>query len=221
MFISHRYKIIFIHIQKAGGSSIQRLFEQLDPQLVTNIAIDPVKKRPKHCFATDIAEVIGYEQFNKYTTFSVVRNPFDRLVSWYWMLKLRSFEEENPDIIETEGDKVNFALIDALNQHASDFEGFVNLPEDHPNGLFRRFFFNQLDFLTDDTGEITVDHVLRFENLAVDFATFAARQGIAGTLPHMNKTPRETDYRHYYNDVTRQIVAERFRRDLEYFDYHF
>lgn len=221
MFISHRYRIIFIHIQKAGGSSIQRLFEQLDPELVTNIAIDPAKQRPKHCFARDIAEVIDDEMFRAYTSFSVVRNPFDRLVSWYWMLKLRSFEEENPDIIETAGDKVNFALIDELNRHASDFEGFVKLPESHPGGLFQRFFFNQLDFLTDTNGEVMVNQVLRFENLAADFAQFAAQQGFSADLPHSNKTPRAADYRQYYNDTSQQLITARFQRDLDHFSYHF
>lgn len=220
MFISHRHKIIFIHIQKAGGSSIQRLFEQLDPELVTQIAIDPAKNRPKHCFATDISEVIGKQMFDEYTTFSVVRNPFDRLVSWYWMLKLRSFEEANPDIIETAGDKVNFALIDALNEHASTFEAFISLPEDHECSLFKRFFFNQLDYLSDDNG-VAVDHLLKFENLNDDFANFAKQQGIIGALPHMNKTPRKADYHSYYSDVTQQLVTERFQRDLDYFNYRF
>lgn len=220
MFISHRYKIIFIHIQKAGGSSIQRLFEQLDPELVTQIAIDPSKNRPKHCFATDISEVIGEKMFNEYTTFSVVRNPFDRLVSWYWMLKLRSFEEKNPDIIETPGDKVNFALMDALNEHASTFEAFVSLPEDHECSLFKRFFFNQLDYLSEGN-KVIVDHVLTFENLNDDFANFAKQQSITGSLSHINKTPRQADYRRYYNDTTQPLVAARFQHDLDYFNYHF
>lgn len=221
MFISHRYKLIFVHIQKAGGSSIQRLFEQLDPELVTKIAIDPAKKRPKHCFASDIAEVIGEETFREYTSFTVVRNPFDRLVSWYWMLKLRSFEEENPDIIETEGDKVNFALIDELNKHASDFDGFLALPQQHESGLFERFFYNQMDFITDHSGKPMLDHILRFENLAEDFQHLANSLGIDAELPFINKTPRKADYHTYYNAQTQSVVAQRFQRDLDYFQYTF
>lgn len=220
MFISHRYKVIFIHIQKAGGSSIQKLFEALDPELETTIAIDEAKNRPKHCFASDVEEVIGSEQFREYYTFSVVRNPFDRLVSWYWMLKLRSFEEENPYVIETPGDKVNFALIDELNRSAKSFDEFVELPRDHGKGLFERFFFNQLDYVSDDTG-VSVNKILRFESLANDFSELASDLGISKQLPHMNKTPRKGDYREYYNDTTRQIIEQRYARDLAYFNYTF
>lgn len=220
MFISHRYNVIFIHIQKAGGSSIQRLFEQLDPQLETTINIDEAKNRPKHCFASDIEEVIGREKFNNYYTFSVVRNPFDRLVSWYWMLKLRSFEEENPDLIETPGDKVNFALIDELNKNAQNFDQFVALPKDHRSGLFQRFFFNQLDYVSNDKG-VSVNKILRFENLADDFSEFASEVGISQELPHMNKTPRKADYHDYYNNKTRKIIEQRYQRDLDYFHYTF
>lgn len=220
MFISHRYQAIFIHIQKAGGSSIQQLFQQLDPELVTNIAIDPAKNRPKHCFASDIEKAIGSELFLKYTKFSAVRNPFDRLVSWYWMLRTHSFEEENPDVIETEGDVVHFALRESLRKYTRNFEDFVNLPVQHQSELFDRFLVNQLDFLSDDTG-IIVDRVLRFENLQQDFTGLAEHLGINGQLPHMNKTPRDADYRKYYNATTKQVVAERFHRDLDYFDYTF
>lgn len=220
MFISHRYRVIFIHIQKAGGSSIQQLFQELDPGLVTNIAIDPAKNRPKHCFATDVEEAVGSELFGTYAKFCVVRNPFDRLVSWYWMLQMHSFEEENPDVIETEGDVVHFALRDSLRKYTRNFEDFVNLPVLHQSDLFDRFLVNQLDFISGDNGVI-VDRVLRFEKLQEDFAGFAEQLGIPGQLPHMNKTPRDADYRKYYNATTKQAVAERFRRDLDYFGYSF
>ena len=37
--------------------------------------------------ATDIQEAIEPDIFNIYTKFSIVRNPFDRMVSWYSMFK--------------------------------------------------------------------------------------------------------------------------------------
>lgn len=65
-----------------------------------------------------------------------------------------------------------------------------------------------------------VDFIGRYENLEADFATVAARLGIAGNLAWVNAS-RHAGYRDYYDDVTRVIVAKRFARDIAAFDYRF
>lgn len=99
MFISHKYKVIFVHIQRTGGTSILKAFEALDPDLVKILPFNPAQKRTKHCFASDIQALIDEEIFTTYTKFSVVRNPFDRMVSWYLMLKQGMGEgDRNPKL---------------------------------------------------------------------------------------------------------------------------
>lgn len=83
VFISHRYRAIFVHIQRTGGNSVQKIFEETDPGLVETISVDPSVLRTKHCHAADIAAAIDPAVFRAYTKFCVVRNPFDRMVSWY------------------------------------------------------------------------------------------------------------------------------------------
>lgn len=83
MFISHKYKAIFVHIQRTGGNSIQKIFEAHDPALIETIAPHPSHQRTKHCYIADIAAVVDPEILRDYTKFAVVRNPFDRMVSWY------------------------------------------------------------------------------------------------------------------------------------------
>ncbi len=86
MFISHKYKVIFVHIQRAGGSSIHRVFQQYDPDLVETLPINSAMKRTKHSFITDIRNAVDRDIFENYLKFCVVRNPFDRMVSWYHMV---------------------------------------------------------------------------------------------------------------------------------------
>jgi hypothetical protein len=83
MFISHRYRAIFVHIQRTGGNSVQKVFAEHDPDLIEAVPVDPANQRTKHCFASDIRAAIEPATFAGYTKFAVVRNPYERMVSWY------------------------------------------------------------------------------------------------------------------------------------------
>jgi hypothetical protein len=86
VFISHKYKAIFVHIQRTGGNSVQKVFADHDPDLIEAVPVDPAKKRTKHCFASDIRAAIEPATFAAYTKFAVVRNPYERMASWYFHL---------------------------------------------------------------------------------------------------------------------------------------
>lgn len=235
MFISHRYKAIFVHIQRTGGNSVAKIFAQNDPELVETIPVDPSKNRTKHAWIADIRAAIGDDIFTRYTKFCVVRNPFERIVSWYAHLKNPLNEGDKPVGVTNSPDDqarkaaeefaLRFEAIGervkrAVNENASSFDEFVMLPRDHPDGFFERFYANQLDYISID-GEVVVDAVLRFEDLNKDFAALAGRIGLPASLPHINASSRDSDYRKYYSEKTRAIIAERFHRDCERWGYAF
>ena len=65
-----------------------------------------------------------------------------------------------------------------------------------------------------------VTHLLRFENLEEDFKIIQKIFQCYEPLPLSNKTHHD-HYRTYYNDETRQAVAEMFKEDIEAFGYEF
>lgn len=272
MFISHKYKTIFIHIQRTGGNSIQKLFEEADPELIETVEVDPANKRIKHCYAVDIAKAIDPEIFNGYTKFAVVRNPFERMVSWYSMFK-HGFSKDDrmvkvearPRLAEIYYQGVNritdlkfskrdwlfnawdflfqrlpmdsnsansqqqvairFAqtgtnIMLAIEQDASTFEEFISLPPEHADGLFSRFYVNQLDYISSND-KLLVDRVLRLETLTGDFNALANEIGLDTNLEQINSIARKTHYRNYYTTETKELVSKRFQRDLDYFGYEF
>ena len=74
MVIIHKIKTIFIHIHRTGGSSMISLLKQALPNQVDIIA--------QHGNASTMESKLLTEHPD-YFVFSMVRNPWDRALSWY------------------------------------------------------------------------------------------------------------------------------------------
>lgn len=239
MFISHKYRAIFVHIQRTGGNSIQRVFEEHDPDLIEAVPIAAEKLRTKHCYLSDIAEAIPADIFRSYCKFAVVRNPFDRLLSWYTHLAGQPNAEDAGILFRRDGaPDLTSQLADLAQRHESigeqvraavgqlsrNFSEFLRIPASAANGLFARFYVNQVDYLTVG-GALAMDHILRFETLPADFERLAQAIGFAGRLPHRNRSTRANDHANdYANDYdveTQKLVAVRCQPDCAAFGYRF
>mgnify|MGYP001327920279 CR=1 FL=1 len=150
------------------------------------------------------ASIKDFSNKKDYFKFAFVRNPWDKAVSdWIYL-------QEQADIKPTEPLK-NYLLQEgffATINHLNNRDGRA----DH--------FATQSSFIVENEN-IAVDFVGKFENLQEDFKTVCDKLGIANPeLPHKNKTNRK-HYTEYYDDETRQIVAEKYAKDIEYFGYKF
>ncbi|MEK7168070.1 MAG: sulfotransferase family 2 domain-containing protein [Patescibacteria group bacterium] len=210
MPISHKHKIIFIHIPKAGGSSIEKAFGLYGSNNKGDNAPDPNifygienGKALQHLTALEIKDKIPENIWNAYFKFSFVRNPFDRLVSEYsWRLeKLKKNKIPNISFSEF----LDQYLLPAINGDNTD------TLSDHFK-LQTEFLFNQ--------DALLVDFVGRLENFNEDFKTICQKIGVKIKLPHENKT-RHQDCQRYYNDETKKIVSKIYQKDLEKFNYSF
>ena len=165
----------------------------------------------KHESAYEAKSRIPDEIWKEYFKFSFVRNPWDRLASWYLhMKKHHTRHGDNP-------------FFDYLMSVGDTFENFIlngDKTVSTPWGN-RNLFTNQLDQLSFEN-RLLVDFVGKFESLESDWKLILDRIGYTGQadLPHVNRIPRK-HYRELYTERTRAIVAEKFRNDIREFGYRF
>ncbi|HEY7544034.1 MAG TPA: sulfotransferase family protein [Blastocatellia bacterium] len=153
-------------------------------------------------------------------SFAFVRNPWDRLVSCY-RDKIRGEVEGYTYFTIRPGVANCLARFDAFvpGMPFADFVAAVaSISDEDADEHFR----SQYTFVTNEDGEIGVDFIGRFEQLAEDFRFVQERIGLpCNDLPWLQKARGAARYADFYDNETRQIVSERFRQDIEMFGYEF
>jgi hypothetical protein len=203
MLISNSGKFIFIHIEKTGGCSIEQVIKEHVP--------DARHILGRHDHASLAKSEIGAE-WGQYFKFAFVRNPWDRLVSWYTMITERaSIQPEHSQLWD-------YAL-----ENSTNFEELIYNCTDVIECTMgkRSFMFNQKDYLVGEDGQIIVDFIGRFETFNQDAEAVLTRLGLPGvSLPHVNKS-NHRHYSEYYSAKIKNIIAERYARDISFFSYKF
>ena len=194
---------VFIHIPKCAGTSIHVALKTIHDRL--SLPLDE-RKYHKHSKAADVRKVLGKEWDNSFR-FSFVRNPWDLMVSCYhWWLKVAP---QFPALTE------QAAYVKKL----PDFSAFMHSPygSEMINEQRGR---DLLDWISVD-GKIIVDLVGRYETLDEDWQRVCQALKVEPVpLTRENRVERD-NYRSFYNDETRQIIAERFARTIEHSGYEF
>ena len=216
MLLSHRYQFVFVHIAKTGGTSVRAALSALrwrDPSYYLVWPAHKVSglfghrlglKFPRHAHLIAAQEMLPAEYFDRLFKFAFVRNPWDLQVSSFHHIR-----RERPE---------------AMNG-ISDFNEFMQWKFD-PERPYQYHIDTSLnlqtDYLVDLHGAMLVDFVGHYENLEADFARVCERIGVRLNLPHRRAArDREKDYRTYYNDHSRELVARHFARDIEQLEYRF
>jgi len=78
----------------------------------------------------------------------------------------------------------------------------------------------QFNWLSDEGGNFLMDYVFKLEDPNGMDKVFNDLKIPKVKLPHKNKNGHK-HYTEYYNDETREIVAEKYAKDIDYFGYKF
>jgi len=196
VIVSKTHKFIFVHIPKNAGTSVRNsLMPFADGNALAN-------QKTKH---EDLPTFFARHgaSFPDYFKFAFVRNPWDRIVSFYFFLR-QHMSDEISEI-----------------QAVDDFKTFLRLLDRDVAWLKSRHSARQqMAFIVDDDNKLLVDFVGRYENLSADYVSACRRVGIKSAIGHDNKSDH-LRYAAYYDDWGRDFVARRYRDDIDCFGYKF
>ena len=183
----HLRPYVFIHINKTGGSSIEKAL---------GVGLD-------HSTALEKYHQLGAAAWDRKFTFTMVRNPWDKVVSHYHY-RMRTNQTGLGD---------NPVPFDEWLQRVYVDRDPVYF--DQP-----RMFMPQKQWLVNESGELLVEFIGRFENLQQDFDRICQRLQVEASLGHAKPSSRGS-YRDYYNAQSEALVRKMFAEDIELFGYRF
>lgn len=221
--ISHRHKCIFIHIPKCAGTSIEKAFghfedysgdkkqdhrsirmiEPINAQFLASKenGMEFIKrlwiqikspKNPRNRLS------VSREEYEKYFKFTIVRNPWARAYSWY-----------------------KNVMRDELHLKEMRISKEIKLYDFIEAFKYTTVLRTQMFWIKNYKGDIPLDFIGSFENLANDFRNACKLMNVEPfNLPHEMKGTTN-NYQDAYDSKTKDLVSKIYREEIEHFGYSF
>jgi len=208
MRISDEHRLLFVHVQKTGGVTVENVLDGLVNDLRW------FKQDQRHL---PLDKILAREPaLTKYWIVGFVRNPWARMLSWWSMLQDTKARAER-------GDERPRRMIarHAFFQQVIEYPDFDTFLERGP-AEHKRLRRPQVAFLQTQTRR--ADFIGRTETLDADLRAVVARLGFPPpeSVPRLNPSPTGgNSYRDVYSAAGRDRVAEVFSRDIDAFAYEY
>ncbi len=210
--ISLQKNFLFIHIFKTGGNSIQNILapyaiDQIHAATEDQDGVERFRLKNdlydvrKHSILAEYQLAIEPEVFQKLFKFTTIRNPWDRMISFYFSPHRGIDQWDREAFIELVHEVHTLDDFIRPLPQAENWKSRLGIKSKSPE--------NQIDFF------------LRFEHINEDFKTLCEKIDIPYTpLPHRNKSTRSA-YQDYYDEELISLVAEKHKTEIELGGYSF
>lgn len=208
MRVSNKLGIIFLSNPKTGSTTVRNI---LDPYSEIKSGITD-KELFHHLKAEEARNYLKEKDidWNDYLVITTIRNPFARAVSNYFYSK--------PD---NSGKHFYEKGYDESSAFDLDFNNWLKL-KFNKNGKIPGLISYE-DFCCNKEGKCIVDLVIPIENIDNELPKLLKSMGVKlnyEKIPVSNTT-KHKDYKFYFNEETRLLIEENYKKDIEIGNYSF
>jgi len=210
-------------VMKTGSTSFRESFSRME-----GVVLDGNKAFGAHYSMDQIREDVSEEIYQNYFKFALVRNPWDRVASYYvWACKggksIQSLEPYDKFIESIKPSFYNFvkgfesykpSLIFSIKSFLKKSLK-IEFDASYMNPDFKGFLLPQIDFIKG------VDFIGKLEDVGNVYSYISKKLELPFVpLKQYNRTFKPF-YREFYNDETRDIIAKHYAKDIKAFEYTF
>ena len=215
---SDRYKVMYYSIPKVACTTIKTCLAKLENIDIKGLGVHTKNNAMKRLTMKES----NIEQYKDYYRFSFVRDPWDRLFSCY-KNKIydppRFFPKSNPYYNEKGEFKDFIKRYGDLNFKDMQFEDFVDFVVQVPDHLCDPHFLPQHYYLEMER----INFLGQFENFQSDMFKVLKKISVDLDLSDIISEKKQSSspgsYKDAYKDRTRALVAEKYAKDIELFNY--
>ena len=204
MVVCHEKKCIFIHIPKTGGTSIEQFIIENGKN---NLQYHGVMNNRSlhHLTAFELYKNMSknrpHNLYSKYYSFSIVRNPYERLLSEYYWTKI-------PNVGFKAGKSKDHFLKYVKNVVRNKLY-FQHIDNDH--------FIPQFNFVY-YKNKLFVNEIFKFEDFDWINNYLKKKLNIINDIPLLNKSI--VNKKEEWNEEQKNIIYELYKKDFIIFNYN-
>jgi len=227
MPISHKHKILFIHVPKCAGTTVEQI---LDMSTVKNLFATscPTKeieciysfenfseiekkrcqlKNPQHYTYKELKKILPPDVINTYYKFAIVRNPYTRLASAYMFAKIKQslMKKRFSDRFPSFSEFVNTQLYVDYETRLYDYDGHLE---------------TQTSFLESENGSFNeLNRIFKFEQDLPECLSMLKAKTRINFDVHSRKSTYDKPIQELYDFNTQEIVYNFYKDDFINFGY--
>lgn len=226
---SHDHKFIYVHIPKSGGTFIKHyLLSNIESDYENNQNQQDYDSKYKTTCERAINGILWeVPDYKDYFKFTIVRNPFDRVVSMFSYLGGWKYDY----FVENNIDSPKMPYVEKFHKYYinDDFDGFINYAyEEKAIKEFHAGYYDTNLSRVTYQGRVEIDKFFKVEDMQECLfqlqttLKFKSRKGFDDWRKNSSSEyKKKKSYKDYYSTYSKDYIEKHFAEDLIYFDYGF
>jgi hypothetical protein len=199
MVVCHNLKCIYIHIPKTAGTSVERFLRDNNKNGLDYHGVRDGRSL-HHFTGFELKRELGVI-YNNYYKFTIIRNPYDRLLSEYYWTPIRGIGYKSG---QTKADFITYVSTVVKNNLYNS-----NIYNDH--------FIPQFMFIYNNN-KILVDQLFKYEDLDWTINYLKKKLEINANFPYLNKS--NNIVKTEWTDKQKERIYKIYKKDFIIFNYN-